>query len=313
MGWGTTRAAMRRARVMAALGAVVVAGAAHASPPTVAVRVLPEGGGADARMAGQLVDDAAPRTVKLVPVAKLAAAAPKGAPDPLEDRARSLELKLRFRKAAAVWQQLLDRLVASPALVLDPGHIARVQVALAAAYAEAGEPDLAVLQFREALALDAGFHPGPAYPPRVRAIFARAKAAGPALPPTPSDAVLDQVATSLGARGVLWVAVGREDGQRVLVRRLHLRGASETSAEVRTRIPADASAAKGRLEAAGSRLRAELATAFPAPAPPPPPAVPFFHRTWVLATGAGVLAAVVAGVVAAETLGPRRVTVVVKH
>ncbi len=32
-----------------------------------------------------------------------------------------------------------------------------------------------------------------------------------------------------------------------------------------------------------------------------------------MATGIGVLGAVVAGVVAAETLGPRRVTVVVKH
>ncbi len=274
MGWGTTRAATRRARVMAALGAVVVAGAAHASPPTVAVRVLPEGGGADARMAARLVDDATPKTVKLVPVAKLAPAAPKGAPDPLEDRARGLELKLRFRKAAAVWKRLLDRLVASPELVRDPGHIARVQVALAAAYAEAGEPDLAVLQFREALALDASFRPGPAYPPRVRAIFARARAAGPALPPTPSDAVLDQVAASVGAKGVLWVAVGRENGQRVLVRRLHLRGTKDTSAEVRTRIPTSTGVAQVRLEAAGSRLRAELAIAFPAPLPPPPPPVP---------------------------------------
>jgi hypothetical protein len=313
MGWGTTRAARCRARVMAALGAVVVAGAAHASPPTVAVRVLPEGGGADARLAATLVTDAAPPTVALVPVVRLEPQRKAPAPGALEEAARGLELRLKFREAAGVWQKLLDRLVASATLVLDPRRIARVQVALAAAYAEAGEPDLALLQFREALALDAGFRPGPAYPPRVRAIFAKARAAGPALPPTPSDEVLDDVATRLGAKGVLWVAVGREDGQRVLVRRLHLQGARDASAEVRTRLPPDPDDAATRLATEASRLRGELATRFPAPPPPLPPAVPWFRRTWVVATGIGVAGAVVAGIVAAETLGPRRVTVVVKH
>lgn len=313
-GWGTTRRVARRARVMAALVAALTVGTAWADgPPKVAVRVLPEGGGADARLAAKLVEGAAPRTVRLVTVKSLHKGATGAGTGRLAEQARSLELKLKFRDAASVWKRLFDRLAGSDALVLDPRRIARVEVALAAAYAEAGEPDLALIQFRRALALDARFRPGPTYPPKVRAIFARARAAGPALPPTPSDAVLDDVAQRLGTQGVLWVAVGRTDAGRVLVRRLHLVGAKDASTEVRTRIPDDPDLAARRLDVEETRLRGELATRFPAPVKPPPPPVPWYRHGWVTATAVGVGAAAVVSVAAAFFLGPQRVTVVVKH
>lgn len=280
----------------------------------IGVAVLPAGGGQDAGDAAYLVSEAGLPTVHLVPIAPLHA---KLAEDPklaaLVEKARALELELKFRDAAAVWHDLVDRLTHSAALVLDPGRIAKAQVALAAAYAEAGEPDLAVLELREALAFDAGTKPGPTYPPKVRALFERAVSLGPALPATPGDALLERVATAAHVDGVLWVAVGREGGKRVLVRRLHFAHAPDTSAEVRTVLPENDDAARQAVAREAVTLRGTLATRFPEPPPPPPKATPWYRKGWFIGTAVGVAGAVVAGVVIARTLGTDRVTVVVKH
>jgi len=282
--------------------------------PRIGVAELPAGGGRDAKDAAYLVSEAGLPTVHLVPVASMHA---KIAEDPklaaLVEKARALELQLKFRDAAAVWHDLVDRLTRSPALLLDPARIAKAQVALAAAYAEAGEPDLAVLELREALAFDAGTKPGPTYPPKVRALFERAVSLGPALPTTPGDALLERVALAAHVDGVLWVAVGREGGKRVLVRRLHFAHSPDTSAEVRTVLPEKDAAAEQAIAREAVTLRGTLATRFPEPPPPPPRATPWYRRGWVIGTAVGVAGAVVAGLVVARALGTDRVTVVVKH
>lgn len=293
---------------------MVLPGRAVAGEPArIAVRALPGGDGADGRLAAELVDAASVPTVRLAAVGDLALKPPAlpGAAA-LEDRARGLELELKFRDAAVSWRELVEDLSATPVVVVSPGQVARAQLALAAAYAEAGEPDLAVLQFREALAFDEAFAPGPEYAPRLRRLFERARALGPALPPTPDDAVLDTVAAEAGAEGVLWVAVGREGGQRFLVRRLHLVG-GDGSEEVRTLLPEEDAEARQVVAREAVTLRGLLATRFPEPAPPAPPRAPWYRSGWVLGGAAGVAVLVAGGLVAGQLLGHDRASVVVQH
>ncbi|RMG20135.1 MAG: hypothetical protein D6729_03545 [Deltaproteobacteria bacterium] len=277
------------------------------TPARIAVRILPVGQETPARMVLQAVHHGGVAFVDIDALG-LAGGAPAGLRD-LEEEARALELRFAFREAVERWREVVERLSNARTVLLVPGRVARARVGLAAAYANAGERDLAILEFRKALALDAGITAGPEYPPAVRELFAEARRQGPALPVAPDDAVLERLATEAGVEGILWLATGREEGRRYLVRRLHRVG-RQGSEEVRVRLPEEAPAARAIAMREGKQLEEELRQAFPEPPPPPPP---WHENPLVWGSAIGLSAAAVAGVVLALTLGREKVDVVLRY
>ncbi|MDF1562001.1 MAG: hypothetical protein P1V51_03110 [Deltaproteobacteria bacterium] len=304
----------------AALSLSLVAGPALAAEPVepavVGLRIFPVGEG---EPAGGVTGDlhAALRLIEgegfVLRRLPLAAPAEDGGLTPedqvQEDRARSLELSLEFREAAGVWAGLLEQVLSRPMLLLQPQQVARIQLALAAAQAEGGERELALLGFRTALALDANARLGPAYPPRARALFEEALQRGPLLPPTPRPALQRQVAQARSLEGIVWIALGRDQVGEVLLRGFTPRVSEVDLPEVRLTLPAEPAARRSVLRQEALALQRLLQRTFPGPTP----ATPWYRRGWVLATGGGLIVATTATILLARFLSPAQVDLVVQH
>jgi hypothetical protein len=156
----------------------------------------------------------------------------------MERQAQDLELVFKFREAAEVWKAIFARVKESRAVLTDPAGVAGVAIHLGSAFAEAGEREAALQYFRIALALDGRVHPGAAYAPHVRELFDEARAIGPSLPPAPSAATMEALASLCGMEAILWLAVGQDTEGPVIVRRLFIAGRAQ-SEEVRRRLPTE--------------------------------------------------------------------------
>ncbi len=229
----------------------------------------------------------------------------------LEERARDLELEMRFREAATLWRDYRDGLLGSTRSVLSPELLAEAQLALASSWVESGELELARLEFRRALGIDSRFRAGHAYSPRVRAFFEEAADLGPSLPPAPADEVMDELMAEGGMDSFVWLSFGVDEAGWMLVRRVRMAGEAGPSTEVRRGLPGEPRAATPELLAEAERIALEIRAGMaPAGEPVRPPV---WRRRWFVIGASGALTALAAGLATAHVLSPPMIEIEVRH
>ncbi len=227
----------------------------------------------------------------------------------LEERARGLELEMRFREAAEVWRDYRDGLLSSRQSVSRPNLLADAQLALAASWVESGELELARLEFRRALGIDRRYEVASVYNPRVRAFFDEAGQKGPGLAPVPRDEVLDGLIEEADVDAFLWVSIGCDDAGWVLLQRLRFSGQPEPSTEVRRRLSDEPRSVEAELRSEADRMAFEVLSVVS----PLEPASEAKRWRWPLIGTAGVVAALTVGLISAGALTPPMIDVVVRH
>ena len=149
------------------------------------------------------------------------------------EEAREAALAFNLVLAAALWRKEADVLLGSDALLLNPKGVADSLMETGAACAEAQERDLSLFYFRKAIAVDSDVHPGPSISPDAKRIFENARRQGPLLLDIPREPVLLAICRAASVDGIIWVAVGRDQGEWLVAYKTFLVG--DTASELETR------------------------------------------------------------------------------
>ena len=188
------------------------------------------------------------------------------------EQAREAALAFDLVAAAELWRREADRVLRTADTVLFPRRTAETLMEAGAASAAAGETDLALAYFRKSIAVDGDIEPGPEISPDAKALFRRAVAEGPSVPEPPRQAVLKAICDAEGTDGVLWTAVGMDNGEWTVLFRTYRRRGGESAGEVEMRRYA---APLDKSETTAERARLEqIAAVRPVGVVAPSPALP---------------------------------------
>lgn len=149
------------------------------------------------------------------------------------EAARDAALAFDLVTAAELWRRAADTAFKTTDVVLRPRQTAALLLEAGAAAAAADETDLAILSFRRSIAVDGDILPGPEISPAAQTLFRQAVAAGPLLPEAPGETVLEEICEVAHTDGIVWVGVGVENGEWIVLFKRFMRG--ESVGEVETR------------------------------------------------------------------------------
>ncbi len=151
----------------------------------------------------------------------------------IAEQAREAALAFNLVAAAELWRRAADSALKTEEMLLAPRRTAKLMLEAGAAAVAADERDLALVYFRKSIALDGDISPGPDISPDAKELFQQAVSVGPLVLEAPRESVLERVCEAQQVAGILWTAVGVENGEWVVLFKKFIKG--EAVGEVETK------------------------------------------------------------------------------